>query len=228
MANITMEKNRSSKGDIIIADDQEGINIKSSGVKLITDGAGNSFLSDDGTYKPLTGPGTTEKQASYLLGFTSIDGYIRPLPLSPSHVFPLSLLFVSTEGNPVISTSATGWVLEAGDYTIDMSIMVIWDNAVATLVDQDQFHVLISGLDLSGPPTPDPVIITVPYQGQLTNDIRVFHRITFPIPAIGASNNILIEIYYTSSGGPQDFYLLQANNPALIQSNITFTQINTP
>lgn len=229
MANITMKDNRSSKGNIVIADDDNGIDILDSGIGLITDGLGNEFLSNDGTYKQVTGSGAPEKQSSYLVSFNSADGYIQPLLAGSSFISSLSLLSSSPSGNPVISTPPSGWVLEPGDYLIDLNIFVVWDDLVGRLVNQDQIHIIVNGLDLSAPPSVSPVIITVPYQGEITNNIKLFHRVTFPIPGIGASNSVSIEIYYSDVGGfTADFYLLEAGDPGLIKSSVTFTKVNSP
>ncbi|WP_438967017.1 hypothetical protein [Flavobacterium sp.] len=223
MGNITMEENRSVEGNLAVFADRDGINIKDGGVTLLNNGNGDEFLSNNGTYKS-----AFQKSESYLVDFISPGfGYIKldTVP-PPSYMAPFGVLMTSPAGSPATNLSTNGWVLEPGDYMVAIQMYIRWDagGGGAHNVLGDNIIVLPDQLDLTVDSI-EPARIAVPYQGETTSDIHFSPFMMFPLPGVGASNQVRINVTVEGGSSP-NFYELISANANLLQSTITFTKIS--
>lgn len=213
-------------GNVVVFDGTTGKIIRDRGIGLTTDGPGTSFLSDDGTYKTVGGGGgTNEKKSTYQIDFNSATGFIRPTGTLPSNIIPLSEIISSAAGNPVTSTTATQWILEPGNYWFELELYISWagGSGGSHTVTGDLFRIDLVGLDVPPLPLIQTPLITVPYQGVTGSVIEFSHFCRISVPNIGASNAVSIQFFYVSAVA-SDFYFLQAGNPSIVESTISFTK----
>lgn len=222
MGNITTKRNKSSKGNIFVSGDSNGIDIIDSTVFLENEGNGSDFLSNNGIYR--TPPSFNFKEVTY--GIQSIalvnDNF------HPTYIAPGPLLFTSDSGSPINTTSGSGWVLDNGSYLININFHFELKIGISGpyLINGDQFHIRFFGIDN---PSPIDNFITVPFQGfEMPNTIHWFEKFSIITGNLDQIPGTLIHltIVHTNLAFAKPGYGVIGTTLSAINSTITFTRIN--
>lgn len=223
MGNITIKENRSKKGNIYISDDSDGINIINSDVFLESDGDGDDLLADDGTYTHH--PHLPIKQAVYNAGIPGNKILLEDFG-GFSRVISGSLLFSGKGGTPLKKATSTSWILDKGNYIIDLNLFFHFNSAGDTVDPGSRIIIKMIDLDITDGPLPADSILTIPYQGTVLLGSRTwFEKVSIPIKNIGENNELKI-LMALQNVFIVDLYELLGSNSTQVRTTVKLTKVS--